>query len=212
MGREGIEPPMLFGNWVTASCSQPISASDPSFDSFDDSVPDERPPRNKKERATVRHLRIERSASSLSESSGPPARHDAREKAATRIAETSRRIALPLSYGPTELGRQDSNLRPIRYVVPTAFAAEPPPGVAPGSRLLQGSAPALGGGKGRAASARQLRDAPGLPGHRFCFWITPTKCSDPSSPLAKREIRSNTASEKPPTFSTSARSATCVEA
>ena len=56
-----------------------------------------------------------------------------------------------------EWNRQESNLRPFGHVVPAAFAAEPPSGVAPDTRPLQGGAPTLGDGKG------ERREVTGLP-------------------------------------------------
>jgi hypothetical protein len=120
--------------------------------------------------------------------------------------EMRRRPALPLSYGPVS-GTGGS--RTHDCVVPAAFAAEPPSGVAPDPHPLQEGAPALGRRQGRAAGdsgASRLSYY-----ESFTLSIAPTKWLEPSSPFAKSETISNTASEKPPTFSTSSRSATCVE-
>lgn len=127
--------------------------------------------------------------------------------AATRGAETLS-ICSTAELRFPEWNRQESNLRPFGHVVPASFAAEPPSGVAPDTRPLQGGAPTLGDGKASGGRSRASRRS----GHEsFTLSIAPTKWLEPSSPFAKSETISNTASEKPPTFSTSSRSATCVE-
>ena len=71
--------------------------------------------------------------------------------AATRVAETC--CSSP-ELRSREWNRRESN---PRRVVPASFAAEPPSGVAPDTRALQGGAPTLGDGKS------ERREVTGLP-------------------------------------------------
>jgi hypothetical protein len=99
---------------------------------------------------------------------------------------------------------------PWMDVVLAAFAAERWPGVAPGSsgwrpELLLVELPPQSVRRGEHPPRRSGQES-------FTLSIAPTRVSEPSSPFARSETISNTVSEKPPTFSTSSRSATCVEA
>jgi hypothetical protein len=82
--------------------------------------------------------------------------------------ELQRRGALPLSYGPPSgTGGIRTRDRPINSrVVPTSFAAEPPEGVAPSFRSLQGSVPATGGGNEKGRPTRERRRELGLGARR----------------------------------------------